>query len=67
MVMNSSEDWELMFVAPFVVSFYNTAIVYFFVSFLALLSRVVYVMYVYNRGYQPHSVPNTHRDKEEKI
>lgn len=30
MVVNSSEDWELMLVAPFVVSFYNTAIVYLF-------------------------------------
>lgn len=42
------------------------AIVYFFLSFLVLVSRGVYVMYVYNRGYQPHSIRNTHRDKKKK-
>lgn len=66
MVVSSSEDWELMLVAPFVLSFYNTAIV-IILSFLLLLSRVVYVMYVYNRGYKPHSIPNIHRDKEKKL
>lgn len=43
------------------------AIVYFFLSIFVLVSRVVYVMHVYNRGYQPHSIHSTHRDKGKKL
>lgn len=38
-----------------------------FLSFLFVLSRVVYIRYVFTRGYQTHSITNTLRDKKKNI